>query len=35
MTIDAPAIVRQLAREGGGLVVVPSSDWKGIDPYHT
>ncbi len=33
--IDAPAITRQLAREGAGLVVVPSSDWKGIDPYHT
>lgn len=23
------------ARLGAGLVVVPSSDWKGIDPYHT
>jgi apolipoprotein N-acyltransferase len=23
------------AKLGAGLVVVPSADWKGIDPYHT
>lgn len=23
------------AASGAGLVVVPSSDWRGIDPYHT
>jgi apolipoprotein N-acyltransferase len=32
---DFPAMGRTHARLGAGLVVVPSSDWKGIDPYHT
>ena len=32
---DFPTLARQHARGGAGLVVVPSSDWKGIDPYHT
>ena len=32
---DFPAMGRTHGRLGAGLVVVPSSDWKGIDPYHT
>lgn len=32
---DFPAIGRAHARAGAGLVVVPSSDWRGIDPVHT
>ncbi|MCB9764365.1 MAG: hypothetical protein H6739_31620 [Alphaproteobacteria bacterium] len=32
---DFPAMGRAHAAQGAGLVVVPSSDWKGIDPYHT
>jgi apolipoprotein N-acyltransferase len=32
---DFPALARAHARLGAGLVVVPSSDWLGIDPYHT
>lgn len=32
---DFPAMALEHARLGAGLVVVPSSDWKGIDPYHT
>ncbi len=32
---DFPAIGRTHGQLGAGLVVVPSSDWKGIDPYHT
>ena len=32
---DSPALARQHARGGAGLVVVPSSDWRGIDPQHT
>ena len=32
---DFPALGRTHGRLGAGLVVVPSSDWKGIDPYHT
>ncbi len=31
---DFPALGRTHARLGAGLVVVPSSDWRGIDPYH-
>jgi apolipoprotein N-acyltransferase len=32
---DFPAMGLAHAALGAGLVVVPSSDWKGIDPYHT
>jgi apolipoprotein N-acyltransferase len=29
-----PGIARDNANDGGGLVLVPSSDWRGIDPEH-
>jgi apolipoprotein N-acyltransferase len=32
---DFPAMAVAHGRLGAGLVVVPSSDWKGIDPYHS
>ncbi|NLY93501.1 MAG: hypothetical protein GXY23_05685 [Myxococcales bacterium] len=32
---DFPAMAREHARLGVGLVAVPASDWLGIDPYHT
>lgn len=32
---DFPAMSLGHARLGAGLVVVPSSDWRGIDPLHT
>lgn len=32
---DFPAVARAHGRLGVGLVVVPSSDWRGIDPFHT
>ena len=32
---DFPSTSRMHARLGAGLVVVPSSDWRGIDPVHT
>ncbi|WP_168210309.1 nitrilase-related carbon-nitrogen hydrolase [Persicimonas caeni] len=32
---DFPSIGLQHARLGVDLAVVPSSDWEGIDPYHT
>ncbi len=32
---DFPSVGRAHAEGGAGLVVVPSSDWRGIDPYHT
>jgi apolipoprotein N-acyltransferase len=32
---DFPAIAREHARGGADLVVVPSSDWRGIHPVHT
>jgi len=32
---DFPAMAREHARGGADLVVVPSSDWRGIDPVHT
>ena len=31
---DFPALGLRHAALGAGLVVVPSSDWRGIDPYH-
>jgi apolipoprotein N-acyltransferase len=31
---DFPEIARDNARDGAGLVLVPSSDWRGIDPWH-
>jgi len=32
---DFPPLARAHARLGVGLVVVPASDWRGIDPLHT
>lgn len=32
---DFPALARLHAQGGAGLVAVPSSDWRGIDPVHT
>lgn len=32
---DFPALAREHARLGVGLVAVPASDWRGIEPYHT
>lgn len=32
---DFPAMAREHARGGAELVVLPSSDWRGIDPVHT
>jgi len=32
---DAPWIARAHARGGAGVVALPASDWRGIDPYHT
>ncbi len=32
---DFPALAREHARLGADLVVLPSSDWRGIDPVHT
>jgi apolipoprotein N-acyltransferase len=32
---DRPALAREHARGGAGLVFLPSSDWRGIDPQHT
>ncbi len=32
---DFPAMGKTHASLDAGVVVVPSSDWKGIDPYHT
>jgi len=32
---DFPALARAHARAGAELVVIPSSDWRGIDPVHT
>lgn len=31
---DSPALARVHARDGAALVVLPSSDWRGIDPQH-
>ncbi len=32
---DFPAMGREHAAAGAGVVLVPSSDWRGIDPYHS
>lgn len=32
---DFPAMAVAHGRLGAGLVMVPASDWKGIDPFHT
>jgi apolipoprotein N-acyltransferase len=32
---DFPAMAREHALAGADLVVLPSSDWRGIDPVHT
>jgi apolipoprotein N-acyltransferase len=31
---DFPEIARDNARDGAGLVLLPASDWRGIDPLH-
>jgi apolipoprotein N-acyltransferase len=31
---DFPHIARDNASDGAGLVLVPSGDWRGIDPFH-
>lgn len=33
--LDFPATARTYASQGAGVVLVPSSDWRGIDPLHT
>lgn len=33
--MDFPHIARELAADGARIIVVPSSDWKGIDPLHS
>jgi len=32
---DYPAIIQQAGRKGTGLMLVPSKDWREIDPAHT
>jgi apolipoprotein N-acyltransferase len=32
---DFPSLARAHARSGAGVVALPSSDWRGIDPIHT
>ncbi|WP_242352067.1 nitrilase-related carbon-nitrogen hydrolase [Anaeromyxobacter sp. SG64] len=32
---DFPALARAHARGGAGVIALPSSDWRGIDPQHT
>lgn len=32
---DFPPLARALSKQGMDLAVVPSSDWRGIDPYHS
>ena len=32
---DSPALARAHARGGADVVLLPSSDWRGIDPQHT
>lgn len=32
---DSPSLARAHARQGAGVVLLPSSDWPGIDPQHT
>ncbi len=32
---DYPGLAHQHALGGAGIVAVPSSDWRGIDPFHT
>jgi apolipoprotein N-acyltransferase len=33
--MDFPSIPLALAQAGAGLVALPSSDWRGIDPLHS
>lgn len=33
--LDFPHISRELAKAGAEIIVVPSSDWRGIDPLHS
>jgi apolipoprotein N-acyltransferase len=32
---DFPALAREHAKGGAGVVMVPGGDWRGIDPHHT
>jgi apolipoprotein N-acyltransferase len=32
---DFPRLAREHARLGAGIIALPSSDWRGIDPIHT
>jgi apolipoprotein N-acyltransferase len=32
---DFPDLIRKAGRERAGLLVIPSSDWRAIDPVHT
>lgn len=32
---DFPPLARELSKQGIELAVVPSSDWRGIDPFHS
>lgn len=32
---DFPSMAREQGRKNAGIALVPSSDWYGIDPYHT
>lgn len=32
---DFPEMAIEHGKKGAGIVVVPSSDWRGIDPYHS
>ncbi len=32
---DFPSTALDSARDGAGIVLLPSSDWKGIDPFHS
>lgn len=33
--LDFPSVALGLARAGAGMVALPSSDWRGIDPLHS
>jgi apolipoprotein N-acyltransferase len=33
--LDYPAVIRQVGQKGTGLLLVPSKDWREIDPIHS
>lgn len=35
MDLDRPSLIRQAGRERADILLVPSSDWREIDPIHT